>query len=135
MIDKGMPTNQRVEPSLVLNRGEMMQRSLRSVLIPACVVAIVLTSGQIDVVLPSTAAADDWPQFRGPDGQGHSEARGLPLTWSETENMAWKVTIPGLGWPSPVVQDDKVWLTTALDDGRSLRLFASNERAANCCTM
>jgi len=65
--------------------------------------------------------AEDWPQFRGPGGQGHSLERGLPLTWSETENIAWKVPVPGRGWSSPVVQGDQIWITTALDDGHSLR--------------
>jgi outer membrane protein assembly factor BamB len=65
--------------------------------------------------------AADWPQFRGPDGQGHSAARNLPLTWSETANVAWKVAVPGLGWSSPVIQGEQIWLTTALDNGRSLR--------------
>jgi len=70
---------------------------------------------------PCGAAGDDWPQFRGPDGQGHSSARGLPLTWDETQNVAWKTPIAGRGWSSPVVRGDQIWLTTALDDGKSLR--------------
>jgi outer membrane protein assembly factor BamB len=45
----------------------------------------------------------------------------VPTTWSETENIAWKVAIPGSGWSSPVVADGQIWLTTATDDGRSLR--------------
>ncbi len=49
----------------------------------------------------------DWPQFRGPNGQGHSDERGLPLTWSETKNVRWKVPIPGKGWSSPVIQGDR----------------------------
>lgn len=69
-------------------------------------------------------AADEWPQFRGPDGQGHTTAIGLPLVWSETENVAWKSAIPGRGWSSPVVSGDKIWLTTAIDDRRSLRAVA-----------
>ncbi len=81
----------------------------------ACTVAIVVTA----LALPATA--QDWPQFRGPDGQGHSSVRSVPLTWSEEENVAWKVPIDGLGWSSPVVKDGRVWLTTATDDGRSLR--------------
>lgn len=68
-----------------------------------------------------TAAADDWPQFRGPGGQGHSAARDLPVRWSETENIVWKQPLPGLGWSSPVIQAGKIWLTTAVDEGRSLR--------------
>jgi outer membrane protein assembly factor BamB len=66
----------------------------------------------------------DWPQFRGPDGQGHSEESGLPLNWSETKNIKWKVPIPGRGWSSPVVQGKTIWLTTATDEGRSLRALA-----------
>jgi len=70
-------------------------------------------------VLPS-----DWPQFRGPTGQGVSDERGLPLTWSENKNVRWKVAIPGRGWSSPVVQGDRIWLTTATEEGKSLRAIA-----------
>ncbi|MEM7231471.1 MAG: PQQ-binding-like beta-propeller repeat protein [Planctomycetota bacterium] len=63
----------------------------------------------------------DWPQFRGPDGQGHSRAIGVPLRWSETENVVWKTPIPGSGWSSPVVSGEQVWMTSASDDGLSLR--------------
>lgn len=66
-------------------------------------------------------AADEWPQFRGPDGQGHTEATGLPLTWSEDENVVWKTVIPGRGWSSPVVSGNEIWMTTAIDGERSLR--------------
>ena len=66
----------------------------------------------------------DWPQFRGPTGQGVSDEKGLPLTWSETKNVRWKVAIPGRGWSSPVVQGDRIWLTTATDEGKSLRAIA-----------
>ncbi|RLT03411.1 MAG: pyrrolo-quinoline quinone [Planctomycetota bacterium] len=72
--------------------------------------------------VPTDAA--DSPQFRGPGGQGHSDAKNLPLTWSETENIAWKVPIAGLGWSSPSIQGDQIWLTTALDDGKSLHAIA-----------
>jgi outer membrane protein assembly factor BamB len=72
-------------------------------------------------LLGRSGVAADWPQFRGPDGQGHSSARGLPLRWSEKENARWKTAIPGLGWSSPVIGDGQVWLTTATDQGHSLR--------------
>jgi outer membrane protein assembly factor BamB len=73
-----------------------------------------------------TALAEDWPQFRGPGGQGHSSGRSLPLEWGETRNIAWKVPVAGRGWSSPVVAGERVWLTTATRDGRdtSLRLLA-----------
>jgi outer membrane protein assembly factor BamB len=67
------------------------------------------------------ALAEDWPEFRGPTAQGHSSETGLPLTWSETKNVSWKVAIPGKGWSSPSVQGDRIWLTTATEEGKSLR--------------
>ena len=68
--------------------------------------------------------AADWPQFRGPSGQGTSDEQGLPLSWSETSNVRWKISIPGKGWSSPVVKGDLVWLTTATEEGKSLRAIA-----------
>ncbi len=71
------------------------------------------------------AQAEDWPQFRGPTGQGHSSESGLPLHWTESQNVVWKVSTPGVGWSSPVVAGNRVWLTTAIDrDGGSLRAIA-----------
>ena len=57
---------------------------------------------------------DEWPQFRGPGGQGHTEMTGLPLTWSESENIKWKTDIAGEGHSSPVISGDQIWLTTAI---------------------
>ena len=63
----------------------------------------------------STALAEDnWPQFRGPHSSGEVEASGLPETWSTTENVAWKTTIPGRGWSSPVVWGDHIFLTSVV---------------------
>ncbi len=76
----------------------------------------------------AAAHAGDWPQFRGPTGQGHAPGEAVPLTWSETENVAWKTPVPGRGWSSPVIADGLVWLTTAVTDRdagtTSLRLLA-----------
>jgi outer membrane protein assembly factor BamB len=77
----------------------------------------------------TSSVAQDWPQFRGPDGQGHSSERGLPLTWSETHNVRWKVAVPGRGWSSPVVQGDRIWLTTAVNDGKSLRAIGIDRQS------
>lgn len=68
-------------------------------------------------------AADNWPQFRGPGGQGIAEAGRLPATWSEKENIAWKTAIHGKAWSSPVVWGDQVWLTTATENGRELSVL------------
>src|SRR2546428_64086 len=75
--------------------------------------------------LATTGAAAQWPEFRGPTGQGHSAERGLPVEWSETHNVTWKTVVPGLGWSSPVVANGRVWVTTAAEEGGiSLRLVA-----------
>ncbi len=66
------------------------------------------------------ARAEDWPAFRGPTGDGHSKAVGLPTRWSETENVRWKTAIHDKGWSSPVVFGDQIWLTTAKADGKEL---------------
>jgi outer membrane protein assembly factor BamB len=58
--------------------------------------------------------AENWPEFRGPTGQGHSTAKGLPLRWSTTENVRWKVDIQGKGWSSPIVVRGRIYLTTAV---------------------
>jgi outer membrane protein assembly factor BamB len=66
------------------------------------------------------APADNWPQFRGPEGNGHSTARALPLQWSETNAVRWKTPLHGRAWSSPVLWGDQVWLTTATEDGTAL---------------
>lgn len=68
--------------------------------------------------------AEDWPQFRGPGGQGHSPEKGLPTTWSETKNVRWKSPIPGSGWSSPAIVGNRIYLTTATEKNASLRLLA-----------
>ena len=70
---------------------------------------------------PSGSA--DWPEFRGPTGQGQSTDTGIPLHWSESENIAWKVPIPGQGWSSPVIKSGEIWLTTSEGNG-SLKVLA-----------
>jgi outer membrane protein assembly factor BamB len=73
--------------------------------------------------------AEDWPEFRGPTGQGVSSETGLPLRWSEKENVRWKTALEGKGWSSPAILGDRIWLTTATSGGRSLRAVAV-ERAS-----
>ena len=61
-----------------------------------------------------------WPQFRGPDGQGHANQKVAPVHWSEEKNIVWKVAVPGEGFSSPVIGGSQIWLTTAEDGGKSL---------------
>jgi outer membrane protein assembly factor BamB len=69
--------------------------------------------------------AEDWPQFRGPTGQGVSTEQHLPFEWSESRNVLWKSPVPGSGWSSPVIAGGRVWLTTAVPQGRPARGSAS----------
>ena len=70
----------------------------------------------IFLMLSSIAAANDWPEFRGVNGSGVIPDANLPITWSTTKNVTWKVMIPGKGWSSPVVYDEKVFVTAATED-------------------
>src|SRR5262249_47876408 len=98
-----------------------MTRSVTPFLLTEALMRMQVVSLFLAGLLCGSGVPADWPQFRGPDGQGHSSARGLPLRWNEKENVRWKTAIPGLGWSSPVIGDGRVWLTTATDDGHSLR--------------
>lgn len=61
---------------------------------------------------PKPSATDDnWPRFRGPDGSGTSDAKGLPLEWNATENIVWKTDLPGPGASSPITFGDRIYLT------------------------
>ena len=65
-------------------------------------------------------ADENWPQFRGPNGDGIAHDANIPTEWGEEKNIAWKTEIHGLGWSSPVIFGEQVWLTTATPDGKEL---------------
>ena len=67
------------------------------------------------VALSTSLTAAEWPEWRGPGGQGHAKATGLPASWSETNNVAWKTELPGRAWSSPVIEGKTIWLTTAIE--------------------
>jgi outer membrane protein assembly factor BamB len=77
----------------------------------------------LSVAASVALAADNWPQFRGPAGDGHADTANIPTRWGETENVRWKTAIHGKGWSSPVVWGDRVWLTTAdeVDNGKTVQ--------------
>lgn len=74
------------------------------------------------------SAEEQWNQFRGPQGNGHSSATGLPTTWNEAENVKWKTPLRGKAWSSPVVWDDQIWVTTAPPDGKELFALCLNAK-------
>ncbi|MBN1561609.1 PQQ-binding-like beta-propeller repeat protein [candidate division KSB1 bacterium] len=65
-------------------------------------------------------AQENWPDWRGPSHDGVSKAKGLPISWSESQNIVWKTAIHDEGWSTPVIWDDQIWLTTATTDGATL---------------
>lgn len=76
------------------------------------------------LVVACALLAGDWPQFRGVNSDGHAPAAATPLEWSDTKNVAWKVAVPGLGWSSPVIVGDRLYLTTAVPQGEGLSFRA-----------
>ena len=64
-----------------------------------------------------------WPGWRGPSAQGHVAGSGYPHAWSDTENVLWKVPVPGSGNSSPVIWGDRIFLTTAYDGGERLSVL------------
>ena len=67
--------------------------------------------------------AENWPGWRGPSGDGVSAGKGIPTKWSSTENIAWRIAVPGEGHSSPIVWGDKVFLTSSLTEKNKRILF------------
>jgi outer membrane protein assembly factor BamB len=78
-------------------------------------------------VSSSICSAENWPQFRGPQGNGHSSATSLPTEWTSTKNIVWKNEDVGEGWSSPVVWENRIYLTCA----RPLAAAEATEDNAN----
>lgn len=71
------------------------------------------------LITQAISANDRWMQFRGAGGLGVADGQGLPLTWSETDNLAWKREIPGRGWSSPIIVDGRIFLTNVVNTGET----------------
>ena len=81
----------------------------------------------IAVMVPlARAASVEWPAWRGPHGDGQSDETNAPTSWSTTENVHWKVLIPGKGHSSPIVWGDRVFVTTALESQQKRMLICLN---------
>ncbi|MGO8748234.1 MAG: PQQ-binding-like beta-propeller repeat protein [Thermoguttaceae bacterium] len=81
------------------------------------------------LIAGSAMGGENWTSYRGPTDQGHSDAANLPLHWSETENVVWKTPIPGKAWSSPVIWGDRIWLSTATEDGTELSVLAVDKNS------
>ncbi len=80
---------------------------------PVAVLLVLLSTGLL-------SAAENWPQFRGPGGDGQAADARLPVQFGDDQHVTWKVAIHGKGWSSPVVWGDQIWLTTATPDGKKM---------------
>lgn len=90
-----------------------MSHSFRRVLLP-----LVLLS-----LMGSAVRAENWPQWRGPHHNGISDEKNPPVKWSKTENVAWRLPLPGRGGATPVVWDDRIFLTSVAEDNDTLLLI------------
>src|SRR5262245_17255623 len=79
--------------------------------------------GAVALCLTGPAAAEDWPGWRGPRGDGTSADGSVPVRWSEAENVLWKTPIPGKGHSSPIVWGDRIFLAAAIETERVLLCF------------
>ena len=77
----------------------------------------------LSILLAASVLASDWPAFRGPTGQGETDA-DPPVEWSATQNVVWRTELPGRGHSSPVLAADAAWVTAAQEDGSAMRLLA-----------
>jgi outer membrane protein assembly factor BamB len=75
------------------------------------------------------ATAENWPQFRGPNHNNLPNASNLPSDWSEDTNVKWKAPMPGTGWGSPIVWEDKIFVSTAVMTGEPQRNAQDNEHS------
>ena len=86
--------------------------------------AVVSLLSLVSSGLISTAAAENWPAWRGADGTGISSERDLPTTWDAGRNIRWKRALPEPCNSTPVIWEDQVFFTQGLDNGRRRELIA-----------
>jgi outer membrane protein assembly factor BamB len=81
------------------------------------------------VLLTATALAGNWPRFRGPNGAGIADDKGIPIHWDEQRGILWKVPLPGLGNSSPVVWGERLFVQTAGPGGKDRQLLCLDTRS------
>ena len=86
--------------------------------LPLLVIAALLTGGGNMALLGAVAPGDNWPQWRGPLANGTSPSATPPVHWSETENVKWKVKLPGRGTATPIVWGDQIFIQAAIATGK-----------------
>lgn len=84
--------------------------------------AALRATASVLLLIPCAAAADDWLRFRGPNGTGIATAPGLPTAWTASD-CAWETLLTGIGHSSPVIAGERLFVTSANEDGTSRRLL------------
>src|SRR5689334_10513349 len=102
--------------------GKGMKTPFRSPHWPAAAHSM-FSSLVVWAMVAEAALAGDkhWPQWRGPNAQGVSEAQGLPEQWSSTEHIKWKADLPGVGDSSPCVWGERVFITSSIPEGGDIK--------------
>ena len=77
----------------------------------------VVGTGIMAVATVATLSAENWPQWRGPAKNGVSTEKGVPLKWSTTENIAWKLAMPGRSGSTPIIWGETIFLNIGTTDG------------------
>lgn len=90
---------------------------------------LLLSAALLTVFASAGRAGENWPQFRGPNGDGMTDETGLPVTWSESQHITWKTAVHGKAWSSPVIWDDQIWMTTAPANGKRLYAVCVDRRS------
>ncbi len=113
-----------------LNAPRFSKSRLLSVLISVDSVArrAFQLSAAFVLALACVSWAQEWPSWRGPRGDGTSAETGFPLRWGPSENVAWKVPLPGKGHSSPIVWGDRIFVSTCLEDRRERKLLCFDAR-------
>lgn len=88
----------------------------------------VLVASVLFFLCADLSTADNWPAWRGPDGNGVSHERNLPIQWSATQNVRWKIPLPGPCNSTPIIWGDRIFLTQGFDDGKRRALIALDRK-------
>jgi outer membrane protein assembly factor BamB len=81
------------------------------------------------LLLNSLINAQNWPCWRGPNGDGTSKETNLPVKWDSVTNVVWKITVPGKGYSSPVIWKEKLFLTSALQESQEKILLCFDTKS------
>ena len=110
--------------SIPLSRRVWLQMIGAAAVLPAVGLRGQTPNPAVEMIGETGEGARYWPRWRGPSGQGHVTGTGYPDKWSATENVIWKSVVPGSGNSSPIVWGDRIYVTSAYDQGQRVSVLA-----------